>query len=143
MATAPLLGTLEREVLRTLGGGLAALPLPQDAAVRNAEDARAVIAQAARSVVVLTPARGESGVEAPPALLLVDLLRRMDEPTRLAWRRTHEVRFGSAEAGTLLPALGPALPLKASARQALRATARAIGSGAPLGPGERAAVARP
>lgn len=141
-ATVPLLGTLEREALRKLGGGLAELALAEDLAVRNAEDARAVLAQAERSVVVLTPARSESGAEAPPALLLVDLLRRMNDPARLAWRRAHEVRFGSPEAGAVWPALGPELPPRSTARHALQVAARAIGSGETLGSRERAAVGR-
>jgi hypothetical protein len=141
-ATTPLLGTLERQALRTLGGGLALLPLPEDLAVRNAEQARAVVSQAVRSLAVLTPARSESGAEAPPSLLLVDLLRRMDEPTLLAWRRTREVRLGSREAGAVWPLLGPELPVQATARHALRSAARAIGDRTVLGSRERAAVAK-
>lgn len=139
-ATSPLLGTLEREALRGLGGPVAALPRPEDVAVRHAEDARAVLAQACRSVVVFTPARDASGADAPPALLLVDLVRRMDESARLAWRRSNEVTFGSPAAGVLFPALGPELPPRATARHALRATARALGVPQPLSPAHRTAL---
>jgi hypothetical protein len=138
----PLLGTLEREALRGLGGPLAVLPRPEDVAVLHAQDARAVLAQARRGVVVVTPARGESGADAPPALLLVDLLRRMDEPARLAWRRASEVTFGSAAAAAVFPALGPGLLARATARHALRATARVLGSVEALAPTHRTALVR-
>lgn len=140
--TSKLLGTLEREALRKLGGGLATLPRPEDIAVRNAEDARSVLAQARQGAVVITPTRGESGNEASPALLLVDLLRRMDDSTRLAWRRANEVTFGTVQAGALFALLGPGLPQRATARHALRALAAEVGSTRPLSAVHRAAAAK-
>lgn len=137
----PVLGRPERAALRALGGSLAALPLPEDHAARRAADARAALGQAARELVVLSPARGELGGEAPPALLLVDLLRRLRPAALRAWQAAHEVRAGTATAGAWLPALGSDLPPRASPREAARALARALGGDSPLPPVGRAALA--
>ena len=137
----PLLGPLERAALRALGGGLALLPMPDEIALRHDVDARAAVAQARRSLTVITPARSEAGDPATPALLLVDLLQRFTDPARLAWRRAAELTYGTAAGAILTPALGHGPLARGTSRQALRRVARQLGSTSALTPQDRAATA--
>lgn len=125
----PLLGELEREALRRLGGGLAALPLASDMSVLNSEQAWAMIGQARESLTLLTPARTSTGGSAPPALLLVDLVKRFTEPAERAWREKHAITWGTSPAEQLCAEIRGHSGTALTRRQALRLVARTLGSG--------------
>ena len=122
--------------------GPARFPLAADLVAREALETRAVLGQARKRLVVLTPSRDCAGNPATASLSLVDLLERLSKPNRARWQGTWDLVYGAAAADTLAPGLGQAMSPCPTARQALIAVTRTIGENHPLPPIQRQAVNR-